>query len=84
MSARHGRSRAGTALVAGAMAVLATGYVAAQAKRREAAAPITILKQGSFAVGGKVLGDADTRSLHCDHGYVDYQIPANPAPRSTS
>ncbi len=78
MSARHGRSRAGTALVAGAMAVLATGYLAAQAKRREAAAPITIVKQGSFAVGGKVLGDADTRSLHCDHGYVDYQIPANP------
>ena len=29
-------------------------------------------------MGGKVLGDADTRSLHCDHGYVDYQIPVNP------
>ena len=23
---------------------------------------------------------ADTRSLHCDHGDVDYQIPAEPAP----
>ena len=76
MSASPGRSP-GMALVACALAVLATGYVAAQGRRREAAAPITIEKQGSFAVGGKVLGDADTRSLHCDHGYVDYQIPVN-------
>ena len=77
MSASHSRSRMGVALVVGAMAVLAAGYVAAQGRRPEAAAPITIQKQGSFAVGGKVLGDADTRSLHCDHGYVDYQIPVN-------
>ncbi len=39
-----------------------------------AADPITIEKQGAFAVGGKVIGDAD-RSLHCDHGVVEYQIP---------
>jgi hypothetical protein len=60
------------------MAVLATGYVASQGQRQGASAPITIQKQGSFAVGGKVLGDPVKRSLHCDHGYVDYQIPANP------
>jgi len=60
------------------MAVLATGFIAAQSQRQGASAPITIQKQGSFAVGGKVLGDPVKRSLHCDHGYVDYQIPANP------
>ena len=31
-----------------------------------------------LAVGGKVLGDPEAQSLHCDHGYVDYQIPVNP------
>jgi hypothetical protein len=40
-------------------------------------APIMIQKQGAFSVGGKVVGD-DAASLHCDHGYVEYQIPPNP------
>jgi hypothetical protein len=35
-------------------------------------------KQGSFAVGGRVLGDPSTSSLHCDHGVVEYQIPPEP------
>ncbi|MGH7554531.1 MAG: alpha/beta hydrolase [Longimicrobiales bacterium] len=65
-------------LVAGAMAVLATGYMAAQAQRQNAGAPIAIQKQGSFAVGGTILGDPNAQSLHCDHGYVEYQIPVNP------
>jgi len=65
-------------VAAGAMAMLATGYAAAQGQRPAASAPpITIQKEGSFAVGGKVLGD-EARSLHCDHGYVEYQIPVNP------
>jgi hypothetical protein len=38
-------------------------------------APILIAKQGAFAVGGKTIGDPDTKSLHCDHGVVEYQIP---------
>jgi hypothetical protein len=62
---------------AGAIAVLATAYGAAQGQPQRAAAPITIQKQGSFAVGGKVLGD-DAKSLHCDHGYVEYQVPVKP------
>jgi hypothetical protein len=37
---------------------------------------MVIEKQGAFAVGGQVAGDA-TASLHCDHGVVEYQIPAN-------
>jgi hypothetical protein len=40
--------------------------------------PIMIAKQGAFAVGGQILGDPDTSSLHCDHGVVEYQIPPNP------
>ena len=43
---------------------------------------IVLERQGSFATGGKIVGDPDTSSLHCDHGYVEYQIPANP--RKTS
>jgi hypothetical protein len=39
-----------------------------------AGAPLIIEKQGAFAVGGKVIGDAD-KSRHCDHGVVEYQIP---------
>jgi hypothetical protein len=39
-----------------------------------ASAPIVIEKQGAFAIGGRVLGDASS-SLHCDHGVVEYQIP---------
>jgi hypothetical protein len=59
------------------MAAVATSGVASQSQR-PAAAPLAIQKQGSFAVGGKVLGDPNAQSLHCDHGYVEYQIPANP------
>jgi hypothetical protein len=36
---------------------------------------IRIERQGAFAVGGTILGDADTSSLHCDHGVVEFQIP---------
>jgi hypothetical protein len=43
---------------------------------------IVIEKQGSFAVGGTVVGDAATSSLHCDHGVVEYQIP--PMPRAVN
>ena len=64
-------------LAAGVMALFATGYVV-QAQRQGSSAPVTIQKQGSFAVGGKVLGDPEARSLHCDHGYAEYQIPVNP------
>ena len=72
------RLPAASLLAACALAVLATGYVGAQGRRPGPTPPITIQKQGSFAVGGTILGDPDTRSLHCDHGYVDYQIPVNP------
>jgi hypothetical protein len=53
-------------LAAGAVAILAIGCATPQGQA--ASEPITIQKQGSFAVGGKVVGDPDARSLHCDHG----------------
>src|SRR5512143_1792309 len=65
-------------VLAAAIAFFASGYVVAQTRPQRAAEPLLIQKQGSFAVGGTILGDADTRSLHCDHGYVDYEIPVNP------
>jgi hypothetical protein len=71
------RLRAGL-LSAAAAAVLATGVLTAQNASKDSRPPITLQKQGSFAVGGTILGDPDTRSLHCDHGYVDYEIPVNP------
>jgi hypothetical protein len=76
MSDAKDRFRLG--LLAAVMAVLATAYLASQGQRPGTNAPITIQKQGSFAVGGTIVGDPNTRSLHCDHGYVDYQIPVNP------
>lgn len=40
--------------------------------------PLLIAEQGAFAVGGNVIGDPATASLHCDHGVVEYQIPPRP------
>jgi hypothetical protein len=40
-------------------------------------APLLIEKQGAFAIGGRILREADSASLHCDHGVVEYQIPPN-------
>jgi hypothetical protein len=43
--------------------------------RGRAQAPLLIERQGSFTAGGTVIGDPANASLHCDHGFVDYQIP---------
>jgi hypothetical protein len=37
-----------------------------------------IQSQGNRAFGGRVIGHPASASLHCDHGYVDWQIPTNP------
>lgn len=62
-----GRARP-TAVVVAALVALAAG-------RAVADEPLLIERQGAFAVGGTVLGDPATASLHCDHGVVEYQIP---------
>jgi len=43
-------------------------------------AAIAIEQQGSFAVGGKALTDADGRTFHGDHAYVFYQRPVDARP----
>src|SRR5690242_20352532 len=50
--------------------------IAAAGGKGKAGPPIVIERQGSFTAGGTVVGDS-TKSLHCDHGYVDYQIPVH-------
>lgn len=39
---------------------------------------VTIRQQGARPFGGRVVGDAAAGSLHCDHGYVEWQIPERP------
>jgi hypothetical protein len=39
--------------------------------------PIVLEREGSFAAGGKLIGDRATTSLSCDHGFVEYQIPVH-------
>jgi hypothetical protein len=43
---------------------------------------VAIARQGSFEAGGRFLGDPATSSLACDHGHVEYQIPADAKPTS--
>ena len=39
--------------------------------------PLVIADQGARPFGGTVIGEPDS-SLHCDHGYVEWQIPLRP------
>lgn len=59
-------------LLASLGAVLALAFPAVAA----AAPPIAIVEQGAFEAGGTVLREGD-RTLSCDHGYVEYQIPTH-------
>jgi hypothetical protein len=64
--------------VATTAAVALAAVVAAGCETRAAdPASLVIERQGAFAIGGKVLGDPAASSLHCDHGVVEYQIPAD-------
>jgi hypothetical protein len=60
------------------LALLGSALLAAAPSLTTAqSSPLLIERQGAFAVGGKILGDAESSSLHCDHGVVEYQIPAD-------
>jgi hypothetical protein len=61
----------GAALIAAVLALLADPCGA-----QSDDSAIVIAKMGAFAVGGTVLGDPASASLSCDHGVVEYQIPA--------
>ena len=58
-------------LLASLIALTAAVTVGAQA-------PLVIREQGARPFGGRVVGDPARGSLHCDHGYVEWQIPDNP------
>lgn len=64
-------------VLASLLLALLSGCVVPEGARRNARAPITLQEQGAFSVGGTVIGD-EKASLHCDHGYVDYEIPVKP------
>jgi hypothetical protein len=39
--------------------------------------PIAIADQGACAFGGSICGDPQRASIHCDHGYVEWQVPVD-------
>jgi hypothetical protein len=61
-------------------ATLATLLMLASAGSASAQEPIAIARQGSFAAGGSVLGEGSEATLHCDHGFVEYQVPVDARP----
>lgn len=62
-------------LLLAASAIVLGGCTAPQSIR---STPLLVLEnQGSFEAGGRFLGDPAVSSLACDHGHVEYQIPAN-------
>jgi hypothetical protein len=64
-----------TALVAGiAMSRSTQGGDGDDNQRKRA---LVIKDQGNRPFGGTVVGDPAEDSLHCDHGYVNWQIPRN-------
>lgn len=56
------------AAVCALLALAPPAYVAA-------APPIPIVRQGAFEAGGTQLREGD-KTLSCDHGHVEYQVPA--------
>ena len=72
----HGRGALALALALSLP--LAAHFAPAAAAGGKARPPLVIAQEGSFTVGGKVLGAPGKDTLHCDHGFVDYQIPVHP------
>jgi hypothetical protein len=62
------------------MLFLATGAggLSAQGKKQSHSrrAPLVLAEQGSFAFGGTVAIGINDSTLHCDHGYTEFQTPA--------
>ena len=54
------------------------GLLVAAATVAVTAQSVTIREQGARPFGGTVTGDPAAGSLHCDHGYVEWQIPEKP------
>jgi hypothetical protein len=60
--------------------LLAMLLVAASAIAQQPPAPIVLAKSGGFVIGGRTIASPQdpSRHLSCDHGYVEYFVPANP------
>jgi len=71
-------SAAGMRLSAVALVAVAAAFTASPGMAQDTGGRIVLERQGSFAVGGKVIGDPKTKSQSCDHGFVEFQIPAEP------
>ncbi|HVY81251.1 MAG TPA: hypothetical protein VG994_09750, partial [Steroidobacteraceae bacterium] len=69
--------RAGTAARGAFALILALTLSVAASSEGRAPRPIAIARQGSFTAGGTVLSDPAKGTLHCDHGFVEYQIPVH-------
>ncbi|WP_334162644.1 alpha/beta hydrolase [Phenylobacterium sp.] len=63
------------------LALFAASGVSAAGPLRGDSPPIVLDRQGSFEAGGAVRREG-AKSLSCDHGHVEFQIPSRP--RSTS
>ena len=59
------------------MIVRVVVIVALTASVALAQSAVVIRSQGARPFGGKVVGDAANGSIHCDHGYVEWQVPEN-------
>lgn len=74
-------------LLIASLVVPCSGQAQDSSRSTDSPEPIVIQRQGSFAVGGKVITQPGTfdpirlgpegQSLHGDHAYVFYQIPVN-------
>jgi hypothetical protein len=75
----HGRHMCRAFVLTLALCLSAAACVDASfaAGKGGAQAPLVIARQGSFTAGGTVVSDASGNTLHCDHGFVDFQIPVN-------
>lgn len=57
------------------LALLAASGASAAARPADAPPPIVLARQGAFEAGGAVRRDGG-KSLSCDHGHVEFQIPS--------
>jgi hypothetical protein len=71
------RNLRGLSLTAAAMLAVVAGSGQALAQEAEDGNTFVIARQGARAFAGTILGDFETASIHCDHGYVEWQIPVD-------
>jgi hypothetical protein len=68
------------ALLAALVAAVVVITACVPIKRNENQKPIVLARSGGFVIGGRTIENPQNSSEHlsCDHGYVEYFLPANP------